>query len=49
MALEDLAVAVLEEVGAVAVEHARAAAVHRRGMAVLDVEPVAAGLDAVDR
>ena len=48
VAFEDLAVVVLEEIGAVAVEHARPAAVHRGGVAVLDVEPVAAGLDAVD-
>ena len=49
MAFEDLAVAVLQQIGAVAVQHARAAAVHRGGVAVLDVEAVAAGLDAVDR
>src|SRR4029079_3702832 len=47
--LQDLAVTVLEQVGAVAVEDARAAAIHRCSMTVLDVESVATGLDAVDR
>ena len=48
MAFEDLAVVVLQQIGAVAVEHARAAAVHRGGVAVRHVEAVAGGLDAVD-
>ena len=45
MALEDLAVVVHEEIGAVAVQHARAAAGDRGGVAVRLVEPVAGGLD----
>ena len=49
MAFENLPVGVLQEIGAVAVQHARRAAGHRGGVAVLDVEAVAARLDAVDR
>ena len=49
MAFEDLAVVVLQQIGAVAVQHARPAAVHRGGVAVGHVDAVAAGLDAVDR
>ena len=44
--LGDLAVAVLQQIGAVAVQDAGAPAVHRGGVAVLDVEAVPAGLDA---
>ncbi len=47
MAVEDLAVLVLQQIGAVAVQHARLAGVHRG--AVLDaLQPAAAGLDADD-
>ena len=49
VALEDLAVAVLQEIGAVAVQHAGPPAGHRGGVAVLHVEAVAAGLDADNR
>ena len=45
MAFEDLAVVVLQQIGAVAVQHAGLAAGHRRRMPVRHVEPVAAGLD----
>ena len=48
VAFEDLSVVVLKQIGAVAVEHARTAAVHRSRVAVGDVEPVARRLDAVD-
>ena len=47
MAVENLAVFVLQQIGAVAMQHARLAGVHRG--AVLDaLEPAAAGLDADD-
>ena len=48
MAFQDLPVGVLQQVGAVAVQHAGAAAGHRGGVAVLDVDAVAAGFGAVD-
>ncbi len=48
MAFENLAVGVLQQIGAVAVQHAGAAAGHRGGVAVLDVDAVAAGFGAID-
>src|SRR5262245_47598980 len=49
MALEDLPVIVLEEIGAIAVQHAGPSAGHRGGMTVRDIEAVAAGFDPIDR
>ena len=48
MTFEDLAVAVLQEVCPVAMQHARPPAIHRRGVAVFDLEAVTAGFDAVN-
>ncbi len=49
MPFEDLSLGVLQQVRAVAVQHARPPAVHRRCMSVLNLETVSSRFDAVDR
>src|SRR5688572_18577527 len=49
MSFEDLSVVVLQKVSAIAVQNAGGTAGHRGGMTVRNVEPIAAGLDPIDR